>query len=112
MWPFLDETGQIRKPYLTCGNSGAPGAIRTRDTRFRRAVLCPLSYEGINGICKPPLYAFWPLAHPVNHSVESVSVSVESESVSVSVSVLVSGSTVTSTALNVTLMVTSLWMLL
>ena len=31
---------------LTCGFSGAPGAIRTRDTRFRRAVLCPLSYEG------------------------------------------------------------------
>ena len=24
----------------------APGAIRTRDTRFRRAVLYPLSYEG------------------------------------------------------------------
>ena len=26
--------------------SGAPGAIRTRDTRFRRAVLYPLSYGG------------------------------------------------------------------
>ena len=26
---------------------GAPGAIRTRDTRFRRAVLYPLSYEGL-----------------------------------------------------------------
>ena len=25
---------------------GAPGAIRTRGTRFRRAVLCPLSYGG------------------------------------------------------------------
>lgn len=25
---------------------GAPGAIRTRDTRFRRAVLYPLSYGG------------------------------------------------------------------
>jgi hypothetical protein len=24
---------------------GGPGAIRTRDTRFRRAVLYPLSYE-------------------------------------------------------------------
>ena len=27
-----------------CG--GAPGRIRTCDTRFRRAVLYPLSYEG------------------------------------------------------------------
>ena len=27
-----------------CG--GAPGKIRTCDTRFRRAVLYPLSYEG------------------------------------------------------------------
>ena len=26
---------------------GAPGAIRTRGTRFRRAVLCPLSYGGV-----------------------------------------------------------------
>ncbi len=26
--------------------SGASGAIRTHDTRFRRAVLYPLSYEG------------------------------------------------------------------
>ena len=25
---------------------GAPGPIRTADTRFRRAVLYPLSYEG------------------------------------------------------------------
>ena len=25
---------------------GAPGWIRTNDTRFRRAVLYPLSYEG------------------------------------------------------------------
>ena len=25
---------------------GAPGRIRTADTRFRRAVLYPLSYEG------------------------------------------------------------------
>ena len=28
-------------------NPGAPGAIRTRDTRFRRAVLYPLSYGGL-----------------------------------------------------------------
>ena len=27
-------------------SDGAPGAIRTRGTRFRRAVLCPLSYGG------------------------------------------------------------------
>ena len=26
---------------------GAPGRIRTADTRFRRAVLYPLSYEGL-----------------------------------------------------------------
>lgn len=26
---------------------GAPGAIRTRGTGFRRAVLCPLSYGGV-----------------------------------------------------------------
>lgn len=26
---------------------GAPGRIRTCDTRFRRAVLYPLSYEGM-----------------------------------------------------------------
>ena len=28
-------------------NNGAPGPIRTADTRFRRAVLYPLSYEGV-----------------------------------------------------------------
>ncbi len=36
-----------------CGSidrSGAPGPIRTADTRFRRAVLCPLSYEGVLNI--------------------------------------------------------------
>lgn len=30
--------------------SGAPGPIRTVDTSFRRAVLCPLSYGGVGGI--------------------------------------------------------------
>lgn len=30
---------------------GAPGRIRTCDTRFRRAVLYPLSYEGGGGGC-------------------------------------------------------------
>jgi hypothetical protein len=34
-----------------CG--GAPGQIRTADTRFRRAVLYPLSYEG--GAASAPL---------------------------------------------------------
>lgn len=29
---------------------GAPGPIRTADTRFRRAVLCPLSYGGVVAI--------------------------------------------------------------
>ena len=31
---------------LCLAKSGAPGPIRTADTRFRRAVLCPLSYGG------------------------------------------------------------------
>ena len=38
-----------QKHCLTCGFNGAPGAIRTRDTRFRRAVLYPLSYGGMRG---------------------------------------------------------------
>ena len=33
---------------------GAPGAIRTRGTRFRRAVLCPLSYGGAAAIVAFP----------------------------------------------------------
>ena len=32
---------------VACGNAGAPEPIRTADTRFRRAVLYPLSYEGV-----------------------------------------------------------------
>jgi hypothetical protein len=31
---------------MTCTDSCALGQIRTADTRFRRAVLYPLSYEG------------------------------------------------------------------
>ena len=31
---------------LPANAGGAPGRIRTCDTRFRRAVLYPLSYEG------------------------------------------------------------------
>ena len=37
---------------------GAPGRIRTCDTRFRRAVLYPLSYEGgawLNPRCEASL---------------------------------------------------------
>ena len=33
---------------------GAPGPIRTADTRFRRAVLCPLSYGGVDGYSSTP----------------------------------------------------------
>jgi hypothetical protein len=32
---------------MSCENNGAPGRIRTCDTGFRRAVLYPLSYEGM-----------------------------------------------------------------
>jgi hypothetical protein len=32
--------------------SGAPGLDRTADTRFRKPVLYPLSYEGIVLICR------------------------------------------------------------
>ena len=32
--------------------SGAPGWNRTSDTRFRKPVLYPLSYEGIVPICR------------------------------------------------------------
>ena len=37
--------------HLACEFDGAPDTIRTYDTRFRRAVLYPLSYGGI-AICK------------------------------------------------------------
>ena len=42
------KAGQRHTWPLTCENSGAPGPIRTADTRFRRAVLYPLSYEGMD----------------------------------------------------------------
>ena len=41
------------KPNTRCYH-GAPGPIRTADTRFRRAVLCPLSYGGVSGIVANP----------------------------------------------------------
>ena len=37
---------------------GALGQIRTADTRFRRAVLYPLSYEG-GARPKPPTEVWW-----------------------------------------------------
>ena len=40
--------------------TGAPGPIRTADTRFRRAVLCPLSYWGAKGIVTPARYGVLP----------------------------------------------------
>ena len=39
---------------MSCVNVSAPGRIRTCDTGFRRAVLYPLSYEGL---------ARWSLLH-------------------------------------------------
>lgn len=48
-----DETSEAEqsaslgeKPQVSCLTRCAPGRIRTCDTRFRRAVLYPLSYEG------------------------------------------------------------------
>ena len=46
----LDANTLQKKPTaLSCRFeiNGAPGPIRTADTRFRRAVLYPLSYEGM-----------------------------------------------------------------
>ena len=42
----LSRRSQGVKKGLTARIPRALGAIRTRDTRFRRAVLYPLSYEG------------------------------------------------------------------
>ena len=41
------KAGRGSLPTPTCDFPGAPGPIRTADTRFRRAVLYPLSYEGM-----------------------------------------------------------------
>lgn len=41
----MTTTGTTRAA-LNKGNKRARNAIRTRDTRFRRAVLYPLSYPG------------------------------------------------------------------
>lgn len=43
--PSLGEKPQVRA-VMRC----APGRIRTCDTRFRRAVLYPLSYEGAGSV--------------------------------------------------------------
>ena len=40
-----EQLGGTRAPSVVL--IGGPGAIRTRDTRFRRAVLYPLSYEAL-----------------------------------------------------------------
>ena len=40
------KTGQKHSGLLACKFTGAPDTIRTYDTRFRRAVLYPLSYGG------------------------------------------------------------------
>ena len=46
--PHQDKkAGRGSLPTPTCDFPGAPGPIRTADTRFRRAVLYPLSYEGM-----------------------------------------------------------------
>ncbi len=37
----------VRENRLTCGCVGAPERIRTSDTRFRKPLLYPLSYEGV-----------------------------------------------------------------
>ncbi len=36
---------QVKK-HFRCSLMGAPGRIRTCDTRFRKPMLYPLSYEG------------------------------------------------------------------
>ena len=43
-----DSAGDVRRRQDTVG-VGALDWIRTNDTRFRRAVLYPLSYEGLGG---------------------------------------------------------------
>ena len=40
------KAGQRERPLWPALFHGAPGRIRTVDTRFRRAVLYPLSYGG------------------------------------------------------------------
>jgi hypothetical protein len=41
LWDSGTELSQSRTPFVC-----APGRIRTCDTRFRKPVLYPLSYEG------------------------------------------------------------------
>ena len=45
------QVDSLRRP--PARNSGAPGPIRTADTRFRRAVLYPLSYGGVAFSIRP-----------------------------------------------------------
>lgn len=46
LYPLVKKQAIGIRP-MACWFHGAPGAIRTRGTRFRRAVLCPLSYGGV-----------------------------------------------------------------
>jgi hypothetical protein len=46
--PWVGQSGLVQCREATCPVlDSAPGRIRTCDTRFRRAVLYPLSYEGL-----------------------------------------------------------------
>ena len=49
MRPELSPDGlpEVPQDGESPGQSGGPGRIRTCDPRFRRAVLYPLSYEGM-----------------------------------------------------------------
>src|SRR5205807_6370715 len=49
-WPLPPQAATSQNRVLTCADTfGAPGRNRTYDTRFRKPVLYPLSYEG--GAC-------------------------------------------------------------
>ena len=50
-WTTLLTNAQTRKRPVQ-HRSGAPGLDRTADTRFRKPVLYPLSYEGKMPICR------------------------------------------------------------
>ena len=54
-----NKKSQSQKLALTCDFSGAPGPIRTADTRFRRAVLYPLSYGGAQESIARITYAYF-----------------------------------------------------
>ena len=43
---LVNRFNRTARNALTCTYTGALGVIRTRDTRFRKPMLYPLSYEG------------------------------------------------------------------